>query len=116
MDLTRACAAAMGMAPYYLYRQKQIAGNFENVGYAIEGKECLYNIAIMEQRQTILAAGSGASSRILDRGGKDVLRVANVKDLREYLGRTEEMIERKREVLRACMSEKDTRAGAVRTE
>ena len=58
--LSEACARRMGMEPYYLYRQKNMAGNFENVGYAVPGKECLYNILIMEEKQTILAAGAGA--------------------------------------------------------
>lgn len=51
--------------PYYLYRQKNILGNLENVGYALEGKESLYNIVMMEERQTILGLGCGAVSKIL---------------------------------------------------
>ena len=55
----------MGMHPYYLYRQKNMAGNFENVGYAAEGKDGLYNILIMEEKQTIMAAGAGASTKFV---------------------------------------------------
>ena len=58
-------AEAMGMEPYYLYRQKNMAGNLENVGYAKPGKECLYNILIMEEKQNIIAVGAGGSSKIL---------------------------------------------------
>ena len=53
--LSEACARRMGMEPYYLYRQKNMAGNFENVGYSLPGKACLYNILIMEELATIVA-------------------------------------------------------------
>ena len=56
--MTQQCAENMGMYPYYLYRQKNIAGNFENVGYAEVDKAEIYNILIMEEKQTILAAGA----------------------------------------------------------
>ena len=58
-------AGEMGMEPYYLYRQKNIAGNFENVGYAKVDKAGIYNILIMEEKQTILAAGAGASTKLV---------------------------------------------------
>lgn len=48
----------MGMLPYYMYRQKNIPGNLENIGYSIPGKECLYNILIMEEKQDIIACGA----------------------------------------------------------
>ena len=98
MDMTEQCAADLGMTPYYLYRQKNIAGNFENVGYAREGKACLYNILIMEQRQTILGTGSGASTKLILDGDR-VERAENVKDLQQYLTRIDEMLERKRTLL-----------------
>ena len=104
MDMTEACAADLGMTPYYLYRQKNIAGNFENVGYAREGKACLYNILIMEQRQTILGAGSGASTKLIHENGTRVDRVENVKDLQQYLTRIEEMTERKRKGIEAFLN------------
>lgn len=99
MEMTEQCAADLGMTPYYLYRQKNIAGNFENVGYAREGKACLYNILIMEQRQTILGTGSGASTKLI-LGGDRVERAENVKNLGQYLERIDEMLERKRELLK----------------
>lgn len=55
----------MGLKPYYLYRQKNIAGNFENVGYAKVDKAGIYNILIMEEKQSIIAAGAGASTKIV---------------------------------------------------
>ena len=59
IDLTASCAREMGQEPYYLYRQKNMAGNFENVGYSRPGKACIYNILIMEEKQTIVACGAG---------------------------------------------------------
>ena len=100
-------ARRMGLAPYYLYRQKNIAGNFENVGYAELDKAGIYNILIMEEKQTILAAGAGASTKILldkpivreDGKRADLVRVENVKNINEYIARIDEMIERKEEWL-----------------
>ena len=63
MDLVADCAAQMGLFPYYLYRQKGMAGNLENVGYAKEGTAGVYNVLIMEEKQTIVACGAGASTK-----------------------------------------------------
>lgn len=57
---------SFGMHPYYLYRQKQIAGNLENIGFALPGKECRYNIGIMEERQNVIGIGAGASSKVVN--------------------------------------------------
>ena len=102
MAMTQACARELGMGPYYLYRQKNIAGNFENVGYARKGKACLYNILIMEQRQTIVGAGSGASTKLFLPEEDRIERLENVKDLSQYMDRIGEMIERKRNALEGC--------------
>ncbi len=92
--LTAAYCKKMGLDPYYMYRQKNMAGNFENVGYARPGCEGLYNILIMEEKQTIMALGAGAITKfVLD---TKIERVENVKDITNYLERTDEMIERKR--------------------
>ena len=99
------CAGEMGMTPYYLYRQKNIAGNFENVGYAKVDKAGIYNILIMEEKQSIVACGAGASTKVVCRdsgipgGTNRIERVENVKDLKEYISRIDEMIERKGELL-----------------
>lgn len=95
MEEGKKAAESMGMVPYYLYRQKSMAGNLENVGYARPEKACLYNILIMEEKQTILAAGAGASSKFLRDGGERIERVVNVKNVTEYIARIDEMIERK---------------------
>lgn len=96
MEMTQKCARHMGMGPYYLYRQKNIAGNFENVGYAEVDKAGIYNILIMEEKQTILAAGAGASTKFVFEHGTRIERVENVKDVNNYIQRIDEMLERKR--------------------
>ncbi|MGX8704816.1 MAG: coproporphyrinogen dehydrogenase HemZ, partial [bacterium] len=63
-------AYAMGMKPYYLYRQKNMKGGLENTGFALPGKEGLYNILIMEELTDIRAYGAGASSKYLYEGGR----------------------------------------------
>lgn len=74
-----------GYEPYYLYRQKNILGNLENVGYAKLGHESLYNILIMEEMQTIIGIGSGASSKWIDPVDGSIQRSANPKDPRAYI-------------------------------
>ena len=96
MDMAESSARGCQMRPYYLYRQKKIAGNFENVGYAKEGKFGIYNILIMEEKQTILAVGAGAATKLVFDDGRRVERVENVKDVQLYISRIDEMIERKR--------------------
>lgn len=108
MDMAQDCARRMGMGPYYMYRQKNIAGNFENVGYSREGKAGIYNILIMEEKQSILAAGAGASTKFVFQHGERIERVENVKDLKNYVERIDEMIERKRAGIRKYLRNDDT--------
>ncbi len=95
MEQTAKSAARMGMEPYYLYRQKNMSGNLENVGYARPGKEGIYNILIMEEKQSIVALGAGAVTKRVQMDGV-IERASNVKDIEQYLTRVDEMIERKR--------------------
>lgn len=99
MRITMDGARQMGMFPYYLYRQKNMSGNFENVGYAREGKYGIYNILIMEEVQDILALGAGSISKRIFPDGR-IERCENVKELAQYIGRIDEMIERKRTLFR----------------
>ena len=101
MDMVQECAYNMGMHPYYLYRQKNMAGNQENVGYAMPDKDGIYNVLIMEERQSILAVGAGAITKIVTEPGTLHERVENVKDIHTYLTRVDEMIDRKKEALSA---------------
>lgn len=88
------CAQAaddMGMQPYYLYRQKSIAGNFENTGYAVPGREGLYNILMMEEVQSIAGCGAGASSKTVTQEGQGsrIVRTENVKNIDDYIRKYE---------------------------
>lgn len=95
MKITENAARELGMSPYYLYRQKNMAGNLENVGYALPGKAGIYNILIMEEKQSIVALGAGSITKAVYPGGR-IERADNVKDVNQYLQRIDEMIERKR--------------------
>ena len=91
-------ARSLGMVPYYLYRQKYMAGNLENTGYALPGHACLYNVDMMEETSHILALGAGGiSKRILPFEGR-ISRAPNVGNILEYISRTDEMIDRKKEL------------------
>ena len=101
MDLCARYCEEMGLEPYYLYRQKGMAGNMENVGYALPGKAGVYNILIMEEKQTIVACGAGASTkRVWNEPNPDgthrIDRCENVKDVATYIDRIDEMIDRKK--------------------
>ena len=94
----RETAVGMGMKPYYLYRQKQMAGNLENTGYALSGHACLYNVDMMEETTHILAMGAGGISKRIWPEEGHITRAPNVSNLHDYLTRTDEMIGRKREL------------------
>ena len=88
-----------GYVPYYLYRQKNILGNLENVGYAKPGEESLYNIIIMEEVQTIIGIGCGASSKFMDPTTGKITQFQNPKDPAAYILTFEEYIDKKIEHL-----------------
>jgi oxygen-independent coproporphyrinogen-3 oxidase len=95
MSIAMDGAESLGMHPYYLYRQKNMAGNFENIGYATLGHYGIYNILMMEDVQSIVALGAGSVSKRVHQDGS-IERRDNVKDVGLYLERIDEMIERKR--------------------
>ena len=98
VEAGRETARELGMKPYYLYKQKYMAGNLENTGYALPGHACLYNVDIMEETSHILAMGAGGiSKRIFPEEGH-IERAPNVSNIHDYLTRTDEMIRRKREL------------------
>ena len=86
------------MEPYYMYRQQNMTGNLENIGYAKKGSECLYNIFIMEEIQSIIAFGAGSSTKCLFDNGR-IERAENVKNVEQNIERVDEMIERKNKLL-----------------
>ncbi|WP_029488198.1 coproporphyrinogen dehydrogenase HemZ [Candidatus Epulonipiscium viviparus] len=95
IDFSQQQMIRMGYRPYYMYRQKNILGNFENVGYAKPNKTCIYNVQIIEEAQTILALGAGASSKFIATQN----RFINVKGIEEYIARIDEMISKKQSLL-----------------
>ena len=95
----RAALGEGGWKPYYLYRQKYMAGNLENVGYARAGRACLYNIGNMEETASVLALGAGAISKWLFDRDLRIERAPNVKNIEEYIHRVDEMVQRKRDLI-----------------
>lgn len=87
-----------GYLPYYLYRQKNTVDNLENVGYAKDGFECLYNIYIMEEAQTILAVGAAGSTKLVNPETGKIERLFNYKFPYEYISRHEKMLEKKQKI------------------
>ncbi len=92
-DYARTVLAENGYAPYYMYRQKNTADNLENVGYAKCGKQCKYNIDMMEESITVVGIGAGAISKKKD--GTLLERLANPKGFREYVDRNLEIVGKK---------------------
>ncbi len=95
-------AKDMEMEPYYLYRQKNMAGNFENVGYARPGKFGLYNILIMEEKQTIAACGAGSISKAVLSDGR-IERCDDIKDVALYIEKIDEIIAKKEALFSAVV-------------
>lgn len=99
VDFARETVVSNGKRPYYLYRQKNMLGNLENVGYSKPGYESLYNIYIMEEVQTIISLGCGGVTKTVDRTTDRIERIFNVKEPKDYIERIDEMLHRK-DVLR----------------
>ena len=95
INITAERTAAMGLHPYYMYRQKNMIGNFENVGYCKPDCACIYNVQIMEERQSIIAFGAGGSTKTVSPDGERIERIFNVKSVDDYISRIDEMLERK---------------------
>jgi len=111
MDAAVSWTASHGYVPYYLYRQKNILGNLENVGYALPGKESLYNILIIEEMQTIVGLGCGATSKWIDPATGEITRLANPKEPRAYIDTYRKYIELKMEALEKWYASRPLAAG-----
>ncbi|MBP2652964.1 MAG: miaB 2 [Firmicutes bacterium] len=99
MAIAESYAIKLGMVPYYLYRQKNMAGNLENIGYAIPEKECLYNIQMIEERQTIIGIGPTAATKAVVPGDYKLTSIYNPKDIRSYIGNLNNYLERREALL-----------------
>lgn len=96
---TRKLAEDLGMKPYYMYRQKNMAGNMENVGYSVPGKSGIYNIQMIEEQQTIIACGADGITKVVFREENRIERAPNLKDIKEYISRIDETLKKKFELL-----------------
>ena len=95
VDYARALAAERGYIPYYMYRQKYMSGNLENVGYCLPGKQCIYNIDIMEECASVIACGAGGISKLYVPEENRLERLADPKGIDVYLQRGEALIRAK---------------------
>ncbi|MBR2871804.1 MAG: coproporphyrinogen dehydrogenase HemZ [Clostridia bacterium] len=84
-----------GYSPYYLYRQKYMAGNLENTGYAKDGKVCVYNIDVMEEIAQNVSCGANAVTKRVFNGGERIERIASPKDIQTYLNKSGDIIQNK---------------------
>lgn len=98
-ERTGELAKELDMKPYYMYRQKNMIGNMENIGYCRSGKECIYNVQMMEEKQTIVAFGADAVSKVVFLDENRIERFANIKDVKVYIDRIDEMIAEKIKLL-----------------
>lgn len=94
MDQVQLFAKTNNYIPYYLYRQKQILGNMENIGYSIKGKECLYNILMMEDLGSIIGLGMGSSSKYIKENGK-ITKYRNSMNMKYYMENIDEIVKEK---------------------
>lgn len=99
MELAKAAMKEMDLQPYYLYRQKHMLQNMENIGFAKRGKECIYNMQIIEEWQTNVAFGADAVTKAVFGSQNRIERQHNIKDIRLYIENIDRMIERKRALL-----------------
>ena len=93
--LTEELAEKLNMKPYYMYRQKNTFGNRENIGYCKKGKESIYNIQMIEDRQTIAALGADSVSKVVFFENGRIERFMSVKDVKIYINRLKDTVDKK---------------------
>ena len=96
LDYSNKALYGSGYFPYYMYRQSKTVGNNENVGWSKKDRECLYNIYMMEEIHTVLAAGGGAVTKLKNPFENKIERIFNFKYPYEYISRFDELTERKK--------------------
>lgn len=97
LDFSQNLTKKMGYKPYYLYRQKEILGNLENIGYCLDDQLCIYNIVSNEENESILGLGMTSNSKILV--DNNIVKYTNYKNLDEYLEKLDQQILEKRKIL-----------------
>ena len=95
IDYSYEALSGSGYNPYYMYRQSKSLGNLENTGWCKKGYECLYNVFMMDETHTVLAAGAGAVTKLKNPESGHIERIYNYKYPYEYLNNFDEMILRK---------------------
>ena len=90
---------SLGYQPYYLYRQKYMSGSFENVGWSRDGRDCLYNIYMMEELHTIVSLGGGGMTKVNLPDGR-LTRFHNPKFPEQYMEQFDAVLAQKREIFR----------------
>jgi len=110
MELAENWTKAHRYVPYYLYRQKNILGNLENVGYSFPNQESIYNIMIMEEQQTIIGLGCGAASKFINPVTGKITHFANPKDPKSYNDNFEKYTQDKLTILEELFSEEGSPA------
>lgn len=98
IDYSISALSAAGYVPYYMYRQSRCVGNLENVGWCLPGKECKYNIYMMEEIHTVLAVGAGAVTKLKAYGQNYLERIFNYKYPYEYNSGFDTLMERKNRI------------------
>ncbi len=99
LELCSSRLPVSGYHPYYLYRQTRMVGNLENVGWALDGHDGLYNVYIMDETHTILAVGAGGVTKLRQPGVNNIQRVYNFKFPYEYNKRFDILLQRKKEII-----------------
>lgn len=95
LELSQEFAVQNAYNPYYLYRQKYMTGNLENVGYCKKDYKSTYNIQMIAEKQTIIGLGAGAITKIVFPDEGKIVRNPNVKDIQQYIQRIQELVKRK---------------------
>lgn len=95
---SRVALSGAGYKPYYMYRQGKSVGNLENTGWCSEGRDCLYNVFMMDETHTVLAAGAGAVTRLKNPKNGKIERIYNYKYPYEYIGNFDEVLRRKQKI------------------
>ncbi|NLW52536.1 MAG: coproporphyrinogen dehydrogenase HemZ [Tissierellia bacterium] len=101
IELTQQFANVNSYLPYYLYRQKEILGNFENIGFTLDGYKCLYNIAINEETESVLGLGMTSNSKIISDG--KMIKYRNYKNMDGYIENLLSQINDKKHILEDCL-------------
>lgn len=105
LDLANDRARAWGMQPYYLYRQKHMTGNLENIGFAKPGHECLYNVLMMEERQPIIGIGPGAATKAVQVADGSLQQCYHPKDVKTYIERLPEYVKAREALLHTLFTQ-----------